>query len=105
MLLEKNKKKYEDKGEEVTSLEKVYMIGDTRDADIRGTIWHNRHRTDSNKIPWESILVETGEYTGKSPLRNSPIPDKIVKGVWDAVAWAWLDEEGKKAAKAKKSFP
>ncbi len=76
-LLERNRRKYEDKGEEVKELEKVYMIGDTVETDIAGTTSYNKSKdkTKSTKIPWESILVETGEYeTGI----DGQMADKVV---------------------------
>ncbi|EUC33169.1 hypothetical protein COCCADRAFT_96883 [Bipolaris zeicola 26-R-13] len=70
-------------------LKRVYMVGDNPASDIAGgNNYKSPYGTD-----WASILVETGVYVkGTKP---SPEPRKIVGDVWDAVAWAIAQEQGK----------
>ncbi|KAL6151053.1 hypothetical protein ACJQWK_10702 [Exserohilum turcicum] len=70
-------------------LKRVYMVGDNPASDIAGgNNYKSPHGTD-----WASILVETGVHVkGTTP---SPEPRKIVGDVWDAVAWAISQEQGK----------
>jgi HAD superfamily hydrolase (TIGR01456 family) len=71
----------------VSRLERVFMVGDNPESDIRGANeYQSPHGTD-----WTSILVKTGVYRdGTKPAHK---PKIIVKDVLEAVKWA-LREEG-----------
>lgn len=62
-------------------LQKVYMIGDNPESDIRGA---NSYRSDIGSS-WHSILVRTGVYTGGEPAWT---PKTITDNVQAAVEWA-----------------
>lgn len=64
--------------------EKVYMIGDNPDSDIKGG---NNFKSPAG-LRWKTILVETGIYRGGRP---SVEPDVIRPNVLEAVRWALED--------------
>jgi hypothetical protein len=78
-------------------LERVYMIGDSPDSDIRGA---NRARI--NGTVWWSILVRSGvwrePYHAKSPIA-------IVDDVLAAVDWAMENEQKIKDGVALEKYP
>ncbi|KAF2788615.1 cat eye syndrome critical region protein 5 precursor [Melanomma pulvis-pyrius CBS 109.77] len=68
------------------NLKRVYMVGDNTESDILGA----NSYVSGEGVDWASVLVETGVHVrGTAP--NHP-PRKIVKDVWDAVAWAVTQE-------------
>lgn len=69
------------KGASLPPLQKVYMIGDNPESDIRGA---NSYRSDIGSS-WHSILVRTGVYTGGEPAWK---PKTITENVQTAVEWA-----------------
>ncbi|KAF2105121.1 HAD superfamily hydrolase [Rhizodiscina lignyota] len=69
---------------EVPPLQKVYMVGDNPESDIRGA---NSYKSPLGTT-WESILVRTGVYQNGEPAWS---PKTIQPGVWEAVKWA-LDQ-------------
>lgn len=66
---------------ERTPLEKVYMVGDNPESDIRGA---NSYRSEIGSS-WHSILVRTGVYSGGEPAW---IPQTIADNVYKGVQWA-----------------
>ena len=62
-------------------LQRVYMVGDNPESDIRGANSYRSHIGSS----WYSILVKTGVYGGGEP---SWTPKAIVDDVQKAVQWA-----------------
>jgi HAD superfamily hydrolase (TIGR01456 family) len=74
-------------GKELPTLNRVFMVGDNPESDIRGA---NDFKS-PNGTEWTSILVKSGVFrTGTKPKYE---PKIIVDGVLDAVRWA-LDAEG-----------
>ncbi|OJD19698.1 TIGR01456 family HAD hydrolase [Emergomyces pasteurianus Ep9510] len=69
--------------EDLQPLEVVYMIGDNPESDIRGANSYNS----PTGTKWNSILVNTGVYSGGTPTWP---PKVIVKGVKQAVEWSLL---------------
>jgi hypothetical protein len=62
-------------------LERVYMVGDNPESDIRGA---NEYRSPWG-TEWHSVLVRSGDFTGgEEPAWE---PKVIVDGVWGAVRW------------------
>lgn len=61
-------------------LQKVYMIGDNPESDIRGA---NSYRSQVGST-WHSILVRTGVYSGGEPVWS---PQTITDDVQKAVEW------------------
>jgi HAD superfamily hydrolase (TIGR01456 family) len=74
-------------GRKVSKLERVFMVGDNPESDIRGANeFNSSHGTD-----WTSILVKTGVFQeGTKPAYK---PKVVVNDVLEAVKWA-LHEEG-----------
>jgi HAD superfamily hydrolase (TIGR01456 family) len=71
----------------VNRLERVFMVGDNPESDIRGANeFESPHGTE-----WISVLVKTGVYRDGSKPKYAP--KAIVKDVLEAVKWA-LREEG-----------
>lgn len=62
-------------------LERVYMVGDNPESDIRGA---NSYRSEMGSS-WQSILVRTGVYSGGEPIWT---PQVIADDVQEAVQWA-----------------
>ncbi|KAJ5174756.1 uncharacterized protein N7482_000633 [Penicillium canariense] len=62
-------------------LQRVYMIGDNPESDIRGA---NSYRSETGSS-WQSILVRTGVYSGGEPAWT---PHTIADDVQQAVQWA-----------------
>jgi HAD superfamily hydrolase (TIGR01456 family) len=75
---------------DVTKLDRVFMVGDNPESDIRGA---NEYES-SDGVEWTSVLVKTGVFReGTEPAYK---PDVIVKDVFDAVKWALKQEGWKK---------
>jgi HAD superfamily hydrolase (TIGR01456 family) len=73
-------------GKSISKLNRVYMIGDNPESDIRGA---NEFKSPYG-TEWNSILVKTGVYSdGAIPMYK---PDIIVENVMDAVRWALKKE-------------
>ena len=71
----------------VNKLERVFMVGDNPESDIRGA---NEYDS-AQGTEWTSVLVETGVFRqGTKPAHK---PKVIVKDVFEAVKWA-LKQEG-----------
>lgn len=71
----------------VSRLERVFMVGDNPESDIRGANeFESPHGTE-----WTSVLVKTGVYNEGSKPKYAP--KVIVKDALEAVKWA-LREEG-----------
>jgi HAD superfamily hydrolase (TIGR01456 family) len=71
----------------VSRLERVFMVGDNPESDIRGANeFESPHGTE-----WTSVLVKTGVYSEGSKPKYAP--KVIVKDALEAVKWA-LREEG-----------
>jgi HAD superfamily hydrolase (TIGR01456 family) len=68
-------------GTDLPPLQRVYMVGDNPESDIRGA---NSYRSGFGST-WESILVRTGVYTGGDPAWT---PKTITDDVQKAVQWA-----------------
>jgi HAD superfamily hydrolase (TIGR01456 family) len=62
-------------------LQRVYMVGDNPESDIRGA---NSYRSEVGSS-WQSILVRTGVYSGGEPAWT---PRVIADDVHKAVQWA-----------------
>ncbi|KAF7718437.1 Haloacid dehalogenase-like hydrolase family protein [Penicillium ucsense] len=62
-------------------LQRVYMVGDNPESDIRGA---NSYRSEVGSS-WQSILVRTGVYNGGEPVWT---PRTIADDVQRAVEWA-----------------
>ncbi|KAJ5891192.1 CDP-alcohol phosphatidyltransferase [Penicillium subrubescens] len=62
-------------------LQRVYMVGDNPESDIRGA---NSYRSEVGSS-WQSILVRTGVYSGGEPAWT---PQLIADDVQKAVRWA-----------------
>jgi HAD superfamily hydrolase (TIGR01456 family) len=76
-----------DSGEEVPKLERVFMVGDNPESDIRGA----NEFVSPEGTEWCSVLVETGVHRrGERPKYR---PRAIREDVLDAVRWA-LQNEG-----------
>lgn len=71
----------------VNRLERVFMVGDNPESDIRGA---NEFQSPDG-TEWTSVLVNTGVYREGS--KPAYAPKVIVKDVLEAVKWA-LREEG-----------
>ncbi|KAI0805136.1 HAD-like domain-containing protein [Xylaria sp. FL0064] len=71
------------------SLDRVYMIGDNPESDIRGA---NEYRS-PHGTEWASILVRTGVWSMERDGEPKYTPDAIVDDVKGAVKWA-LEREG-----------
>ena len=75
------------RGKNISRLNRIYMIGDNPQSDIRGA---NEFKS-PYATEWNSILVKTGVYrNGEIPAYK---PDITVETVLDAVKWA-LEKEG-----------
>jgi len=71
----------------VSRLERVFMVGDNPESDIRGANeFESPHGTE-----WTSVLVKTGVWSEGSKPKYAP--KVIVKDALEAVKWA-LREEG-----------
>jgi HAD superfamily hydrolase (TIGR01456 family) len=66
-------------------LERVYMVGDNPESDIRG----GNSFVSERGTKWPTILVETGIYAGGEPAWK---PTVISKDVYEAVRWALVQE-------------
>ncbi|KAI1276443.1 HAD-like domain-containing protein [Xylaria sp. FL0933] len=96
-LLEKRKGEHsasygrENEHEDTTTLplDRVYMIGDNPESDIRGA---NEYRS-PHGTEWASILVRTGVWSKERDGEPKYRPDAIVDDVKGAVKWA-LEREG-----------
>ncbi|KAJ5551098.1 HAD-superfamily hydrolase subfamily IIA CECR5 [Penicillium sp. DV-2018c] len=66
---------------DLAPLERVYMIGDNPESDIRGA---NSYRSPFGSN-WHSILVRTGVYSGGEPAW---IPKTVADNVYKGVQWA-----------------
>lgn len=75
------------KEQAIPKLDRVFMIGDNPESDIRGA---NEFES-PNGTDWISILVRTGVYQGNDKPKYEP--RVIVPDVLTAVKWA-LDKEG-----------
>jgi HAD superfamily hydrolase (TIGR01456 family) len=74
----------------VTKLDRVFMVGDNPESDIRGA---NEYES-SDGTKWTSVLVKTGVFReGTQPAYK---PDIIVENVVDAVKWGLRQEGWKK---------
>jgi len=71
----------------VSRLERVFMVGDNPESDIRGA---NEFES-PNGTEWTSVLVKTGVFRDGSKPKYAP--KVIVKDALEAVKWA-LREEG-----------
>lgn len=72
---------------DVTKLQRVFMVGDNPESDIRGANdYDSPHGTE-----WTSVLVKTGVYRPGSEPKYAP--KVIVDDVLAGVKWA-LKEEG-----------
>ena len=72
---------------EVERLERVFMVGDNPESDIRGA---NEYQSEWG-TEWTSVLVKTGVYReGTKPTYQ---PKAVVDNALEAVKWA-LKEEG-----------
>ncbi|OJJ51350.1 hypothetical protein ASPZODRAFT_156255 [Penicilliopsis zonata CBS 506.65] len=65
---------------ELGPLQRVYMVGDNPESDIRGA---NSYRS-AHGSDWQSILVRTGVYNGGEPAW---VPKTIADDVQKAVEW------------------
>lgn len=75
-------------GSNVPPLERVFMVGDNPESDIRGA---NEFQSEHH-VQWSSILVETGVYkSGGKPPKYTP--EVTLPNVADAVRWA-LAQQG-----------
>ncbi|KAH7381663.1 cat eye syndrome critical region protein 5 precursor [Pyrenochaeta sp. MPI-SDFR-AT-0127] len=73
-------------GDALGQLKSVYMVGDNPASDIAGS----NNFISPNGTEWVSVLVQTGVYKeGTTPAHQ---PRKIVRDVWDAVAWAAVQQ-------------
>ncbi|KAJ5693085.1 hypothetical protein N7462_002508 [Penicillium macrosclerotiorum] len=79
-LLRNRAKKFGGAGD-LPPLQRVYMVGDNPESDIRGA---NSYRSDIGSS-WHSILVRTGVYPGGEPAWA---PKTITDDVQKAVQWA-----------------
>lgn len=68
-------------GTDLPPLQRVFMVGDNPESDIRGA---NSYRS-SFGSSWESILVRTGVYSGGDPAWK---PTVVADDVQNAVQWA-----------------
>lgn len=68
-------------GTDLPPLQRVYMVGDNPESDIRGA---NSYRSGFGSS-WESILVRTGVYSGGDPAWT---PKTVADDVQKAVQWA-----------------
>ena len=68
-------------GTDLPPLERVFMVGDNPESDIRGA---NSYRSGFGSS-WESILVRTGVYSGGDPAWK---PTVVADDVHNAVQWA-----------------
>ena len=71
-----------EKGQELLPLKKVFMVGDSPATDIRGA---NDFVSPQGTI-WDSILVKTGLWDGKSKVQYAP--SAAVEGIKAAVEYA-----------------
>jgi ribonucleotide monophosphatase NagD (HAD superfamily) len=71
----------------ISRLNRVYMIGDNPESDIRGA---NEFKSPDG-TEWNSILVKTGVYSGGTMPTYKPY--NIVDNVLDAVKWALQKED------------
>jgi ribonucleotide monophosphatase NagD (HAD superfamily) len=72
---------------EQDGLQRVYMVGDNPESDIRGA---NEYRSPWGS-DWFSVLVRSGVYNGVE--EPAWVPRVVVGDVWDAVRWG-LEREG-----------
>ena len=70
----------------VGRLERVFMVGDNPESDIRGA---NEFKS-SHGTEWTSVLVKTGVYNEGSKPKYAP--KVIVSDVLEAVKWAMREE-------------
>jgi len=75
------------KNQAVPKLDRVFMIGDNPESDIRGANDYDS----PDGTDWTSILVKTGVYQGNKKPKYEP--KAVVPDVLAAVKWA-LDKEG-----------
>ncbi|KAJ5235343.1 uncharacterized protein N7469_004511 [Penicillium citrinum] len=68
-------------GTDLPPLQRVFMVGDNPESDIRGA---NSYRSGFGSS-WESILVRTGVYSGGDPAWK---PTVVADDVQNAVQWA-----------------
>ena len=69
-------------GHYLPPLKKVFMVGDSPTTDIRGANGY----LSAQGTTWDSILVKTGIWDGKS--HNMYAPSAAVEGIKEAVEYA-----------------
>ncbi|KAH6950388.1 HAD-like domain-containing protein [Ilyonectria sp. MPI-CAGE-AT-0026] len=70
-------------GQSQSPLQRVYMVGDNPESDIRGA---NEYKS-ANGASWKSILVKTGVWNEQSGIPKYK-PDTVADDVFTAVTWA-----------------
>ena len=71
-----------EKDQELPPLKKVFMVGDSPTTDIRGA----NGFLSAQGTTWDSILVKTGIWDGKSSIMYAP--SATVEGIKEAVEYA-----------------